>query len=74
MTRPPIFDSTADAAEFLVQHGEIGHYLTIEQYRRFLEFLFLWADGGTSLPVIMMEFYRGEIERFDEIVNGGDTL
>jgi hypothetical protein len=29
MTRPPVFDSTEDAAAYLLEHGIIGHYLTL---------------------------------------------
>jgi hypothetical protein len=37
-----------------------------------VEFTYLWADGGTSLPALFLAFYRGEIERFDQIVSGGN--
>ena len=72
MTRPPVFDSTEDAAEYLAQHDKLSFYLTVTQYGRFVEFLAETADGDASLPAIMLEFFRGEIERFDEIVNGGN--
>jgi hypothetical protein len=72
MTRPPVFDSTEDAAAYLLEHGIIGHYLTPAQYARLVEFAYLWADGGTSLPALFLAFYRGEIERFDQIVSGGN--
>jgi hypothetical protein len=70
MTRPPVFDSTEDAAEYLAQHDKLSFYLTVTQYGRLIEFVYLWADGGTSLPALTLSFFRGEIERFDELVNG----
>ena len=72
MAMPPVFATIGDAAEYLVEHGEIGHYLTVPQYGQFLEFTYLWADGGTSLPALMLELFRGEIERLDEITNGDE--
>ena len=72
MTRPPIFDSTEGAAEYLAQHDKLSFYLTVTQYSRFVEFLAETADGDASLPAILLEFFRGEIERFDEIVSGGN--
>jgi hypothetical protein len=68
MAIPPVFATTSDAAEYLAQHGKIGHYLTVAQYSRLVAFAFLWADGGTSLSALMLEFYRGEIQRLDEII------
>jgi hypothetical protein len=70
MTRPPIFDSTADAAEYLAQHDKLSSYLSVSQYARLIEFLAETADGDISLPAILTAFFRGEIERFDEITNG----
>jgi hypothetical protein len=67
---PPIFNDTAEVAEFLAQHDKFGHFLVIHQYCRFIEFLHQWSDGGTSLPALMMEFFRREIERLDRINNG----
>ena len=72
MTRPPRFENAEDAAQFLLEHGDIGHFLTVEQFSRFVEFLAETADGDASLPAILLEFFRGEIERFDEIVSGGN--
>jgi hypothetical protein len=50
MARPPIFDSMADAAEFLAQHNNLGHYLTVCQYARFIQFLYEISDSVPQLP------------------------
>jgi hypothetical protein len=70
MTRPPIFDSTADAAEYLAQHDKLGHYLTVCQHARFIAFLHETSDGDIGLPALLLQFFRGEIMRLDEILNG----
>ena len=69
MAIPPVFATIGNAARYLLQHGEIGNFVTPLQYNRLIEFVYLWGDGGTSLPALMLEFYRGEIERLDEITN-----
>jgi hypothetical protein len=71
MKRSPIFETTADAAEFLAQHDRLAHFLTVCQYARFLEFLCEASDGDTALPALLLEFFRGELSRLDNIVNGG---
>ena len=70
MTRPPIFDSTADAAEFLAQHDKLSHYLTACQYARLVQFMYETSDGDIGLPALLLQFFRGEIRRLDEILSG----
>ena len=65
MTRPPIFDSTADAAEFLAQHSSLGHYLIVCQYGRFVQFMHETSDGDIGLPALLLQFLGIRLRRDD---------
>ena len=69
MPIPPRFETVEDAGEFLRNHDSITAIMTPWQYARFAAFLFEWSDGGTSLPVLAIEFYRMEIRMFDSAVD-----
>ena len=69
MPIPPRFETVEQASEFMLEHDALTAVLTPHQFGRLIGFIFTWADGESSLPLLVIEFYRTEIQRLDNIIN-----
>ena len=70
MPIPPRFETFEDAGEFLLNHDSLTAVLTPYQYARFIDFVFSQSDGEASLPLLALEFFRLEIQLFDNLMSG----
>jgi hypothetical protein len=66
----PRFDTLDDAARFTVTHHRLPSILAVEDVAPFIEFIFHHADDDMPLPSLVLQFFRGKIERIDRELGG----
>jgi hypothetical protein len=68
----PRFESLDDAAGFVVRHHRLPSILTIEDVAPFIEFIYDHADGESTLPSMVLQYFRLKIESIDSDLGAND--